>query len=112
MGDLSAVVALAQKEPCRFSIENVAANQFVYSRNDKGSRANVSKIAMAIGRCQQAQIELCRQLDRLGIKHELHKPQRGNWADNPGLFKKVTGWIGRSNPDTRAAAYFGWLATK
>lgn len=94
------------------SIENVMANQFVYARNRKGSTANQSKIAMSIGRCQQAQVELMRWLDHYGIPYVLHKPQKGNWADNKAQFEKVTGWTGRSNPDTRSAAYFGYLALK
>ena len=27
-------------------------------------------------------------------------------------FEKVTGWTGRSNEDTRSAAYFGWLGCR
>lgn len=94
----------------KFSIENVMANQFVYARNRKGSTANQSKIAMHIGRCQQAQVELMRWLDHYGIPYVLHRPQKGNWSDNKAMFEKVTGWTGRSNPDTRSAAYFGYLA--
>lgn len=96
----------------KFSIEDVMANQFVYARNRHGSTANQSKIAMHIGRCQQAQVELMRWLDHYGIPYELHKPQKGNWADNKAQFEKVTGWTGRSNADTRSAAYFGFLAIK
>jgi hypothetical protein len=112
MADLSGVVELAQAKPCIFSIENVMANQFVYARNQKASKAAQSKVAMHIGRCQQAQVELCRQLDRLEIPYVLHKPQRGNWSKNKALFQKITGWEGRSNEDTRAAAFFGWLGLK
>src|SRR5690606_36446662 len=96
----------------QFSIENVMVNQFVYARNRKGSTANQSKIAMHIGRCQQAQVALMRWLDHYGIPYVLHKPQKGNWADNKAQFEKVTGWTGRSNPDTRSAVYFGYLSLK
>lgn len=92
------------------SIENVMANQFVYARNKKSSKAAESKIAMHIGRCQQAQVELQRWLDHYDIPYVLHKPQRGNWADKRELFKRITGWEGQSNADNRAAAYFGYLA--
>lgn len=95
-----------------FSIENVLANQFVYTRNRKTSKAAQSKVAMSIGRCQQAQVELQRMLDHYKIPYVLHKPQSGNWADKRELFQKVTGWKGNSNPDTRSAAYFGFLALK
>jgi hypothetical protein len=95
-----------------FSIENVMANQFVYARNRHSSTSAQSKIAMHIGRCQQAQVELMRWLDHYELPYILHKPQKGNWADNKPLFEKVTGWVGRSNPDSRAAAYFGYLGVK
>ncbi|HEC73132.1 MAG TPA: hypothetical protein ENI26_02030 [Methylophaga aminisulfidivorans] len=102
--------ASTRKEDKLFSIEDVMANQFVYTRNQKSSKAQQSKIAMHIGRCQQAQVELMRALDNLGIPYQLHKPQRGNWAKNKEQFRKVTGWDGRSNEDTRSAAYFGFLS--
>ena len=94
------------------SIENVMANQFVYTRNQKASKAAQSKVAMHIGRCQQAQVELMRWLDHLGVKYVLHKPQRGNWAKDKARFEKVTGWKSRSNEDARSAAYFGFLAVQ
>lgn len=95
-----------------FSIENVMANKFVYARNQKQSKSAQSTVAMAVGRCQQNQIELMRWLDHYGVPYMLHKPQRGNWAKNKELFEKITGWKGRSNPDSRAAAFFGFLQLK
>ena len=96
---------------CLFSIENVLQNKFVYARNEHNKKAQ-SNIAMKIGRCQQAQIELMRALDYYNIPYVLHAPQKGNWAKNKALFEKVTGWNKRSNEDTRSAAYFGWLVLK
>lgn len=95
-----------------FSIENVLANQFVYARNRQRKKSVESQIAMRIGRCQQAQVELQRMLDHYQIPYVLHSPQKGNWADKRELFQKITGWKGNSNPDTRAAAFFGFLALK
>lgn len=93
-----------------FSIENVMQNQFVYARNRKITKAAESKVAMHIGRCQQAQLELMKWLDYYKIPYVLHAPQKGNWSDKKELFEKITGWTGRSNPDSRAAAFFGYLA--
>lgn len=114
MLQLFELVTLANGAPGEtlVSIENVMANQFVYTRNQKASKAAQSKVAMHIGRCQQAQVELMRMLDHYEIPYVLHKPQSGNWADKRELFQKITGWTGNSNPDTRAAAYFGYLALK
>jgi len=94
-----------------FSIEDVASQNFVYSRN-VNSKSVQSNIAMKVGRCQQAQIELQRLLDHLGCKYQTHKPQRGNWAKNKKQFEQVTGWTKRSNEDTRSAAFFGFLDIK
>jgi len=93
-----------------FSIENVMLNQFVYARNRKASKSAESKVAMHIGRCQQAQLELMKWLDYYKIPYVLHAPQKGNWANGMELFEKIAGWTGRSNPDSRAAAFFGYLA--
>jgi len=95
-----------------WSIEHVNSNSFVYARNTHASKAAQSKIAMSVGRCQQAQVELVRMLEAYGIEYKLIKPARGNWAKNKAQFEKITGWEGRSNEDTRSAAYFGWLALK
>lgn len=92
-----------------FSIEDVMANQFVYSRNQKQSKAAQSKVAMLIGRCQQAQIELMRWLDHHQIPYQLHKPQKGNWSDKRMIFENATGWTKQSNADTRSAAFFGYI---
>jgi hypothetical protein len=95
-----------------FSIENVMQNEFVYARNRQASKAAESRVAMSIGRCQQAQLELMRCLDHARVPYVLHAPQAGNWKDKKALFEKITGWTGRSNEDSRAAAFFGWLALK
>lgn len=92
-----------------FSIENVMKNQFVYARNRHDSKSAQSKIAMHIGRCQQAQVELERVLTHFGIKFVRFPPQKGNWANNKALFESATGWKSRSNEDTRSAAFFGYL---
>lgn len=93
-----------------WSIEDVMHNQFIYSRNANGNKTIQSKIAMYVGRNQQSFVELVRMLEHHGIKPELYKPNKGNWAKNKTQFQNVTGWTASSNEDTRSAAYFGWLA--
>lgn len=95
-----------------FSIEDVMANQFVYTRNQKQSKAAQSKVAMHIGRCQQAQVELMRWLQYHQIPYQLHKPQKGNWSDKRMIFENNTGWTKQSNADTRSAAFFGFILQK
>ena len=95
-----------------FSIEDVCANNFVYTRNQKSTKQLMAKMGLSIGRCQQAQIELMRMLDYCGFKVKLHKPQRGNWSTDKDMFERITGWKGRSNNDTRSAAFFGFLEVR
>ncbi|WP_286694061.1 hypothetical protein [Spongiibacter sp. UBA1325] len=97
-------------EGARYSIEDVLVNKFVYARNRHASVSAQSKIAMQVGRVQQAQEELVRLLKHYGADVVFQRPQKGNWAKHKSMFEKVTGWTGRSNEDTRSAAYFGWLA--
>lgn len=92
-----------------FAIENVLAQSFVYNRNNQGNRAYMAKIANNIGRNQQAQLELTRILDHLGVPYLLIKPTAKNWADDKARFVLMTQWQGTSNKDTRSAAYFGYL---
>lgn len=107
--DLVKIIKLNPPGGILVSIEDVMANQFVYRRNLHGIRAVQDKVALHIGRCQQVQIEIMQWLDALGVRYVLHKPQRGNWAKDKARFEKLTGWKGRSNEDTRSAAYFGFL---
>lgn len=93
-----------------FAIEDVMANKFIYSRNQHRSKAAQSNIGMKVGQCQHAQKSLMRWLDHLGIKYQLFKPQRANWAENKIQFERLTGWDKRSSKDTRSAAFFGYLA--
>lgn len=109
MLETMALAGLAANEVALVSVEEVIANKFVYGRNTQKSKAAQSKVAMDTGRCQQAQVELVRVLEWYGTKYKLHKPQAGNWATRKDRFERFTGWKGRSNKDTRSAAFFGFL---
>jgi len=104
--------AIADGHDVMASCEDVMANQFVYGRNMRSSKSAQSKVAMHIGRCQQAQVELVRWLEHLEVTVRLYAPTRGNWANDPAMFQRITGWQGRSNADTRSAAFFGWLVAR
>ena len=106
------VVMLALSNQAELHIENVLANDYVYSRNEQSSKKAQCKVALHVGRCQQAQVELMRDLDEVGIRYVLYRPQSGNWSKNKAYFERITGWTGKSNEDTRSAAYFGFLGLK
>ncbi len=110
--DLMDFIPHAPDSRILWAIENVMANQFVYKRNEQKTKAAQSKVAMHIGRCQQAQVELEKVLKYHGARYALIKPMKGNWATDKTQFEKVTGWTGRSNADTRSAAFFGFLGLK
>jgi hypothetical protein len=93
-----------------FSIENVMANSFVYSRNKKSTKQAECKVSLSIGRNQQAQAELQKWLDYYSIPYVLHKPQSGNWKTDNEACERITGWTNRSNDDSRSAAFFGYKA--
>lgn len=109
--DAWGVTALSDNKTT-FVIEDVMANKFLYSRyHNKSYRVRLN-IAMSVGRCQQAQVELERLLERRGQAVKKIPPTRGNWANDEKAFKRQTGWAGRSNCETRSAAFMGWLHIK
>jgi hypothetical protein len=91
-------------------IEDVTANNATFRKkfvkNDRAEKA----VTRSVGKCQQAQIELERFVAKYELKLVRHKISN-QWKNQAGkkIFEKVTGWKGRSNEDTRSAAYFGFL---
>lgn len=95
------------------SIEDNNAISAIYAGRfgNKDSQAVKSKKAQHVGMCKQAQIEVERVCESLGVEIVRQKPSK-QWKDtNNRQFELVTGWKKRSNEDTRSAAYFGWLLT-
>lgn len=91
-------------------IENVKANNFVYARNNKATKAEQAKVGLSIGRCQQAQTELECDLIKIGVPFMLYNPTGKNFSRRKEEFQHITGWTKQSNEDTRSAAYFGLRA--
>ena len=93
-------------------IEDVNAVSAAFNARDRKTNINVKlKMAQHIGMCKQSQIELERLFDFLEVSVVKHKISK-MWKKDKAQFELVTGWIGRSNEDTRSAAYFGWLGCK
>ena len=96
-------------------IENVKVNSssgFHYKKKD--SQAVKAKKSENVGMCKQAQSEVERLFDYFGIEVVHHKIS-GAWKKGDmqkNQFKLATKWKGRSNEDTRSAAYFGYLGLK
>ena len=101
-------------------IEDVAANsssQFNWVKlpqKDKRKQDAINaKISEKVGRCKQAQLEVEKIAEHFDIKIVRHKVSK-KWKDVAGRkeFERLTGWTGRSNPDTRSAAWFGYLGSR
>ena len=78
----------------------------------KNNRAQTT-VSRSIGMCQQAQVEVERMAEYLSIKvvkHPISKAWKESKSGNRILAN--LGWAGRSNEDTRSAAYFGYLGVK
>ena len=71
------------------------------------------KKSEGVGMVKQSQSAVEQMAEILNIPVVLHRNssawKKGTQAE---LFKRVTGWKGRSNEETRSASYFGWLGSK
>jgi hypothetical protein len=90
-------------------MEDVCANNAIF-RQGNGLKVQQS-IARRLGMVQQSQVELERIFEHFSIMVINHKISK-MWKKDKAQFEKVTGWTGRSNEDTRSAAYFGFLGLK
>tara|TARA_R100000963_G_C4562870_1_gene51003 strand:+ start:53 stop:493 length:441 start_codon:yes stop_codon:yes gene_type:complete len=94
------------------NIEDVSGVSAAFNARDRETNINVKlKMAQHIGMCKQSQAELERVCEWYKIKVVKHKISK-TWKKDKVQFEKITGWSGRSNEDTRSAAYFGWLGVK
>lgn len=90
-------------------MENVLHTNAVFEDKAQRNIRKHAKVSNNIGRCQQSCIELMRLFAYLDQPYQLIKPTGRDWKHNKALFEKITGWTGKSNEDTRSAAYFGWI---
>lgn len=89
-------------------IEDVNAVSAAFNARDRKANVNVKlKMAQHVGMCKQSQIEVERLCERLNIKVVKHKISK-MWKKDKAQFENITGWKGRSNEDTRSAAWMGY----
>lgn len=90
-------------------IENVKGVSGIFSQRTNGENKGVAlKMAQHVGMCKQVQTEIERIAEHFEVK-VLHHQVSKMWKKNKSQFEKVTGWTGRSNEDSRSAAWFGYL---
>lgn len=95
-------------------IENVKGNNSVFMKPQKMTQKLLGEAkarGRTLGMCQQSQSEIERVIAHFMIPMKKHKISK-MWKKDKAQFEKVTGWTGRSNEDTRSAAYFGFLGLK
>lgn len=91
-------------------IENVAGTSAAFTSKQAKSLPAKLKIAQNIGQCKQVQFEIERIAEHFDVKVVRH-PISSKWKKGASKkeFEKLTGWTGRSNEDSRSAAYFGYI---
>lgn len=101
-----------QFDEIELHIENVKGKKAVW-HNRKGSQAAYGMTCQRVGQCKQVQTEIERIAEHFNVKIVKHAVSSA-WKDAAGKsqFEKVTGWTGRSNEDSRSAAYFGYLGCR
>lgn len=107
--DMVFLFAIPETRPDLLVIENVQANKGIYARNDVGGRKVAQQIAQRVGMCKQMQTVAVSIAEHYGVPVIAVRPTAANWANDKARFEAATGWAGRSNKDTRSAAYFAWL---
>ena len=101
------LAAVSYENPV-FVIEDVQANKFMYNRGIQ-SPSVLGRVAQNVGECKHSQRVAEAFIESYGFELVRQKPIKGNWAKNKKQFEQVTGWTGRSNEDTRSAAFMGFL---
>jgi hypothetical protein len=108
---ISSLCMMYEPKEIVIHVEDVCGVSAAFRAANKNSNASVKlKIAQHIGMCKQAQIEVEKVANHFSIKIVKHKISK-SWKSQEGKaqFEKVTNWKGRSNEETRSAAFFGYL---
>lgn len=96
-------------EDVTFVIEDGNLISGLYHRNTNRNKAVQHKISECVGANKQRATDLIDIAKHYGIKVVTQKPRKGNWSDKTETFQKWTGWNKQSNPETRSAAFFGYM---
>ena len=104
-------VGAQTEQSIEIHIENVCGQNSAFKKKGIANQKAGTAINRSIGMCQQAQIEVERMAEWLEVKVVRHRISK-SWKKDKSIFEKFTKWKGRSNEDTRSAAYFGFLGLK
>jgi hypothetical protein len=94
-----------------YAIENVMDITATFKKQYATTQGAVRKVSYSVGRNAQVGYHLIDFLDHHHIPYKL-LPIAKHWKKQQETFKRFTGWSGRSNEETRSAAYFGFLVSQ
>ena len=112
------MLPLLAQEDAIIAIEDANLIGGMYRHNPRDSRALAAKKAQHVGAIKRQCSVMIELAEAYGVEVKAYKPRKGNWAgvtktvnnkQGVALLKKHTGWEGRSNNETRSAAFFGWI---
>ncbi len=114
MMPLPQLVDLIKKTDADFVIEDVEANGFIYTRNQKTNKQAGLKVAQSVGLVKATARHIMSFMDWHHRQYTKIPPTTGNWGTVEPKYGSLAleqrlGWTGTSNKDTRSAAFFGYL---
>ena len=106
------ITQFMKQDDIHIHLEDVKRTKAVW--HAQGMNKSVAAMAaQKVGMCKQSQTAIEQLAENLKIPVTLHRVSK-NWknGNSKELFKSITGWQGRSNEETRSAAWFGYLGVK
>ena len=92
---------------CMLVIEDANHIKTMYARNRHIKPQAQAQIAQSVGRVKMLATCMIDYASLLGYSVLSEKPTKSNFANDKPKFEFYTKWEGRSNPETRSAAFFG-----
>jgi len=112
------MLPMLASEGAEIAIEDANLIGGMYRHNPRDTKALAAKKAQHVGAIKRQCSAMIELAESHGIKVTAYKPRQGNWAgasktvnnkQGVAMLKRNTGWAGQSNPETRSAAFFGWI---
>lgn len=89
-------------------MEDVTTNTATFAKAGAVTKRAQQKVSYGVGRNAQVGWHILEVCEHLGFE-VIKKPLSSQWKKQKTVFERMTGWTGRSNEETRSAAYIGYL---
>lgn len=106
------IAKMMKLDDIEIHLEDVKRSKAVW--HAQGMNKSVAAMAaQKVGMCKQSQTCIEQLAEKLKIPVVLHRVS-SQWkkGNDKKMFERITGWQGRSNEETRSAAWFGYQGTK